>query len=163
MLPGKALRQFLLQSAYARDFDEGMGELTRYRRAIRRKNTDNEKLAVIFNDYMNCLWGDPTEEKEMPLIKAAAEAGCEYYCIDCGWYADGFWWDSVGEWQENRRRFPNGLKKVTDEIRKYGMIPGVWLEIEVMGINCEMAKKVPDEWFFMRARQACIRSFTLSA
>ena len=99
---------------------------------------------------MNCLWGDPTEEKEMPLIKAAAEAGCEYYCIDCGWYADGFWWDSVGEWQENRRRFPNGLKKVTDEIRKYGMIPGVWLEIEVMGINCEMAKKVPDEWFFMR-------------
>ena len=56
----------------------------------------------------------------------------------------------MGEWQENRRRFPNGLKKVTDEIRKYGMIPGVWLEIEVMGINCEMAKKVPDEWFFMR-------------
>lgn len=39
---------------------------------------------------------------------------------------------------------------MTDEIRKYGMIPGVWLEIEVMGINCEMAKKVPDEWFFMR-------------
>lgn len=150
LAPGESFTSVPVAVGVCCDFDEGMGELTRYRRAIRRKNADNEKLAVIFNDYMNCLWGDPTEEKEMPLIKAAAEAGCEYYCIDCGWYADGFWWDSVGEWQENRRRFPNGLKKVTDEIRKYGMIPGVWLEIEVMGINCEMAKKVPDEWFFMR-------------
>jgi hypothetical protein len=35
---------------------------------------------------MNCLWGDPTEEKELPLIDAAAEAGCEYFVIDAGWY-----------------------------------------------------------------------------
>ena len=150
LAPGESFTSVHAAVGVCSNFDEGMGELTKYRRVIRRKNTDNEKLGVIFNDYMNCLWGDPTEEKEMPLIRAAAEAGCEYYCIDCGWYADGFWWDSVGEWQENRRRFPNGLKKVTDEIRKYGMIPGVWLEIEVMGINCELAKKAPDEWFFMR-------------
>ena len=64
-------------------------ELTSYRRAIRRKNKDNEKLAVIFNDYMNCLWADPTTEKEFPLIDAAAKAGCEYFCIDAGWYAAG--------------------------------------------------------------------------
>lgn len=62
-------------------------ELTSYRRAIRRKNKDNEKLAVIFNDYMNCLWADPTTEKEFPLIDAAAKAGCEYFCIEAGWYA----------------------------------------------------------------------------
>lgn len=36
-------------------FDDAMGELTKYRRMIRRKNADNEKLCVIFNDYMNCL------------------------------------------------------------------------------------------------------------
>ena len=42
---------------------------------------------VIFNDYMNCLFGDPTTDKLIPLIDAAAEAGCEYYCIDCGWYS----------------------------------------------------------------------------
>lgn len=34
-------------------FDDAMGELTKYRRMIRRKNADNEKLCVIFNDYMN--------------------------------------------------------------------------------------------------------------
>lgn len=131
-------------------FDDAMKTLTSYRRKIRRVNADNEKLPIIFNDYMNCLWGKPTTEAEFPLIDAAAEAGCEYFCIDCGWYADGDWWDSVGEWKESRRRFPNGVREVTDYIRKKGMIPGVWLELEVMGICCETAKKVPDDWFFVR-------------
>lgn len=132
------------------DFDNAMGRLTSYRRKIRRYNEDNEKLPVIFNDYMNCLFGDPTTEKELPLIDAAAEMGCEYYVIDAGWYAPGQWWDSVGEWQECRERFPGGIKEVTDYIRSKGMVPGVWLELEVMGINCEKAKKAPDDWFFVR-------------
>lgn len=132
------------------DFDTAMGQLTRYRRQIRRKNADNENLPVIFNDYMNCLFGDPTTEKELPLIDAAAEIGCEYYVIDAGWYASGQWWDSVGEWQQSKERFPNGIEEVTDYIRKKGMVPGLWLELEVMGICCEKAKKAPDDWFFVR-------------
>lgn len=131
-------------------FDNAMGYLTDYRRLIRRANADNETLPVIFNDYMNCLFADPTTEKEMPLIDAAAKAGAEYFVIDAGWYADGDWWDSVGEWQESRKRFPGGLKEVTDRIRERGMIPGAWLEIEVMGIYCKKAKQLPDECFFMR-------------
>ena len=131
-------------------FDDAMGTLTDYRRKIRRKNQDNEKLLVIFNDYMNCLWGRPTAAEEYPLVDAAAEAGCEYFCIDAGWYADGDWWDSVGEWEESRKRFPEGVKKVTDYIRSKGLVPGVWLEPEVMGIRCDLAKKLPDDWFFVR-------------
>ena len=71
--------------------------ITSYRRKIRRANADNENLPVIFNDYMNCLWGDATTEKEIPLIDAAAKEGCEYFVIDAGWYDSGIWWDSVGE------------------------------------------------------------------
>ncbi len=131
-------------------FDRAMEELTKYRRRIRRKNRDNETLPVIFNDYMNCLWGKPSAELEFPLVDAAAEAGCEYFCIDCGWYSDGAWWDSVGEWRESRMRFPNGVKEVTDYIRSRGMVPGLWLEIEVMGIHCKLAQELPDSWFFRR-------------
>ena len=53
--------------------DEAMAALTRYRRAIRRENQDNKNLPIIFNDYMNCLFGDPTTEKELPIIDAAAQ------------------------------------------------------------------------------------------
>ena len=130
--------------------DESFGILTRYRRIIRRKNKDNEKLPIIFNDYMNCLWADPTTEKELPMIDAAAAIGCEYYCIDAGWYTDDNWWPNVGEWKPSKTRFPNGLKEVTDYIHSKGMIPGIWLEIEFMGTHCPMAKKVDKSWFFQR-------------
>jgi len=52
------------------DFEDGIGEMTKYRRLIRRENEDNKQLAVIFNDYMNGLSGDPTTEKELPLMSS---------------------------------------------------------------------------------------------
>jgi len=131
-------------------FNEAITELTKYRRTIRRDNQDDKKLGVIFNDYMNCLWGDPTEAKEIPLINRAHEIGCEYYCIDCGWYSKGYWWDNVGEWLPSKERFPNGIKKVLDYIRSKGMVPGLWLELEVMGTKCPKANQLPDDWFFIR-------------
>ncbi len=131
-------------------FEEAVTEITKYRRLLRRPNKDNEFPKVIFNDYMNCLFGDPTTEKLFPLIDAAADSGCEYFCIDCGWYDDGPWWDGVGEWLPAKGRFPNGIVEPINYIREKGMIPGLWLELEVMGINCELAKKVPDSWFFKR-------------
>ncbi len=129
---------------------EAFQALTKYRRQIRRKNKDNEKLPIIFNDYMNCLWANPTTEKELPVIDAAAAIGCEYYCIDAGWYTDESWWPRVGEWNPSKVRFPNGLKEVTDYVHSKGMIPGIWLEIEFMGTQCEMASKVERGWFFER-------------
>ena len=136
--------------------DVAVRELTKYRRRIRRQNEDNEKMPVIFNDYMNCLWGRPTTEEELPLIDMAASCGCEYYCIDCGWYSAGEWWGNVGEWLPSEERFPctpqfpEGLVSLLAYIRQKGMIPGLWLELEVMGLNCPLAKEKPDDWFFMR-------------
>ena len=70
-------------------FTEAVQALTRYRRAVCVKpRNNNSRCPVIFNDYMNCLWGDPTEAKELPMIAAAAKAGCEYFVIDAGWYAE---------------------------------------------------------------------------
>ncbi|RUT45281.1 alpha-galactosidase [Paenibacillus anaericanus] len=137
-------------SAVAGGLQKGIDAMTLYRREIRRANSDNEKLPVIFNDYMNCLFGDPTTEKLIPLIDAAAEVGCEYYCIDCGWYSDGYWWDGVGEWLPSEQRFPGGITEVLDYIRNQGMVPGLWLELEVMGVECKKASEVPDDWFFIR-------------
>lgn len=127
--------------------NQAMAALTLYRRAIRRPNEDNEKCYVVFNDYMNCLMGDPTEEKERIIIDRAAALGCEYYCLDAGWYDKGFWWDSVGEWKESPERFPGGLKSVYEYARSKGLRMGMWLEIEVMGIRCKLADSLPDDWF----------------
>jgi alpha-galactosidase len=82
-------------------FEQAIEALTQYRRAAcLRPRHDTRQLPVIFNDYMNCLEGDPTTAKELPLIDAAAAAGCEYFVIDAGWYAElsEDWWGSVGAW-----------------------------------------------------------------
>jgi len=133
--------------------EQAVEALTQYRRtACIRPHSANHRCPVIFNDYMNCLEGDPTTEKELPLIDAAAAAGCEYFVIDAGWYAERSenWWGSVGLWQPSKTRWaPGGLKSVMDHIRSKGMVPGLWLEPEVIGINSPLKSK-PDSWFFIR-------------
>lgn len=125
---------------------------TSYRRNDRPFESADAKLPLIFNDYMNALMGDPTTEKLVPLIDAAAESGVEVFCIDCGWYDDGgYWWPSVGAWQPSKKRFGEaGLEGVLAYIREKGMAPGLWIEAEVVGVLSDVAKTLPDSAFMTR-------------
>lgn len=133
-------------------FSEAVAALTRYRRDVcaRAGQQRNRNCPVIFNDAV-ALNLDPTTQKELPLIDAAAALGCEYYVIDAGWYAASGenWWGTVGAWQPSTTRWPGGLQAVLEHIRKRNMVPGLWLEPEVAGINSPLAQN-PDNWFFMR-------------
>ncbi|MFE9450216.1 alpha-galactosidase [Streptomyces sp. NPDC006739] len=151
--PGGEFRAVPVSVAFGDRLDDAFGALTRYRRASRRPHPDHENLPVVFNDYMNCLMGDPTTEKLLPLVDAAADAGAEYFVIDAGWYDDSAgWWDSVGEWEASTTRFPGprGIHEVLDRIRERGMVPGLWLEPEVVGVRSPIAATLPDEAFFRR-------------
>lgn len=74
------------------DYELAFSALTQYRRSIRREHPDHPACPIIFNDYMNCLMGDPTDEKIMALVDPVAESGAEYFVIDCGWYSDDTNW-----------------------------------------------------------------------
>lgn len=157
LVPGETFECVPACICLGENFESALAQMTSYRRKIFKDNEPNKRLPVIFNDYLLCLWADPTEEKMMPLIDKASELGCEYYCMDAGWYADGAWWDSVGKWEEQKKRFPNGIKKVFDYIKSKGMVPGIWLEIEVMGINCPILDQFGDDCFFMRHGKKAIQ------
>ncbi|ELS56897.1 glycoside hydrolase family 36 protein [Streptomyces viridochromogenes] len=153
LAPGEECATVPAALALGSGFDAAMGALTSYRRALRRPHPDHTALPVVFNDYMNTLMGDPTTEKLLPLIDAAAEAGAEYFCIDSGWYDDDTegWWDSVGEWLPSPRRFPDGgIRTVLDRIRERRMVPGLWLEPEVVGVRSPVAAALPPDAFFQR-------------
>jgi alpha-galactosidase len=140
----------------AGDWQDAVGVLTAHRRALRADAEPPRDTAValpvVFNDYMNTLDGDPTSERVLPLVDAAAAAGAEYFCIDAGWYDDtGDWWDGVGEWLPSTRRFPGGgLSAVLDHVRERGMVPGLWLEPEVIGVRSPMIDRLPPEAFLQR-------------
>ena len=160
LAPGESLTSVPISFGVANGgFNEAVAELTKYRRAdLRPECKANERLPVIFDDYMHCLGGDATEEKELPVIEAAARAGAEYYVMDAGWYAGlgERWWSAVGEWRESPDRFPRGLSFLTKKIRAEGMVPGLWLEIEVVGVDCPLVKDLPDDWFFYRGGKRVI-------
>ncbi|MEO7016420.1 MAG: glycoside hydrolase family 36 protein, partial [Leifsonia sp.] len=151
LAPGESVETVPVAIAQAvGGLDQGAAELTRYRRALRGSNGDRV-VPLVFNDYMNTLVGDPTTEKLLPLIDAAAIVGAEYFCIDAGWYDDsGKWWDGVGEWRPSTTRFPGGLGLVISRIHERGMIPGLWLEPEVIGVKSPLADSLPISAFLTR-------------
>lgn len=150
--PGESFVTVPVSIAVSGDGVEGAaGALTAHRRAIRRPHSDRTRLPVVFNDYMNTLMGDPSTAKLLPLIDAAAKVGADVFCVDAGWYDDGGdWWDSVGEWQPSQSRFPRGLEEVIAHIRTHGMVAGLWLEPEVVGVRSPMAGRLPDGAFLQR-------------
>ncbi|MBM7568864.1 glycoside hydrolase family 36 protein [Paenibacillus sacheonensis] len=134
-------------------FQEAIRELTRYRRTLLRElPTPGSAYPVIFNDYMNCLWGNPTEESLVPLIEAASRAGAEVFMIDAGWFGSrtANWGQGLGDWNPSGDRFgQEGLPGILGLIRAKGMLPGLWLEIEVCGEEAGLFSK-PDDWFLLR-------------
>jgi alpha-galactosidase len=133
------------------NIDHAFASLTRYRRTLLRPHKDHKDLPIIFNDYMNCLLGDPTDEKILALLDPVAASGAEYFVIDAGWYADdGNWWDDVGGWEPSKKRFPMGFPQLLERIKAKGLKPGLWIEPEVIGVRNALAQDLPFEAFFQR-------------
>lgn len=106
--------------------DEVIRTLDAYRRKYECVHADGK---VIFNDFMNCNWAMPTYERLIPLIDAAAEAGCDGFCIDDGWAV-------TGEWNPLDEKFGDvGFDGVIRYIKEKGMRPGVWFEFESTTYN----------------------------
>ena len=159
LAPGERFRSVPATLVLGGDDDELFGALTQARRRVRRPHPDNETLPVIVNDYMNALMGDPTAENMPPFIAAAALAGAEIYCMDSGWYTDGAtWWNDLGSWEPSARRFPEGLDAMTTLMREAGMVPGLWLEPEVVSVASPVADMLPADAFFQRDGQRVVES-----
>ncbi len=127
-------------------FEEAVAELTAYKRLTYRTDFPSGHIPAFFNDYMNCLWAQPSRDRLMPLIESAAAAGCEYFVIDAGWFGKmGEWPIHNGDWQPCDELFgEGGLKGILREITDRGMKPGVWLELETIDSRSDFAKAHPE-------------------
>ncbi|MEW6750327.1 MAG: alpha-galactosidase [Candidatus Latescibacterota bacterium] len=79
-------------------------------------------------------------------IDAAAEVGAEVFFIDASWYAPpgGNWWSTVGDWQVDRQRFPEGLEPLRRRAHDHGMLWGLWMDAERLGPESRVARQHPD-------------------
>jgi alpha-galactosidase len=90
-------------------------------------------MGIVFNEYCT-TWGNPSLENIKKIADKLKGKGIKYLVIDSGWYGKNEgWWASIGDWDVNYDKFPNGLKEVADYIKQCGMIPGLWFEFESVG------------------------------
>ena len=140
--------------AHGNSLNSVLGEMTKYRRQIAGQNTLDAHLPTIFNEYMHLSWDSPTAEQTKEIAPIVAKTGVEYYVIDCGWHNEepgNQVYPYVGQWKESKTRFPEGVRKTTDFIRSLGMKAGLWIEPEIIGIQCqEMLDYYDDDCFMQR-------------
>lgn len=98
-------------------------------------------MPVIFNEYCT-TWGNPTLDNLRRTAERLHGSGVRYLVIDCGWYKTenrNAWFDTIGDWVPNKNLFPNGIKEAADMIKSYGLIPGIWFEMENTGREADHA------------------------
>lgn len=152
--PGESYITPCAAIAFGNNLNDVIGNMTKYRRHIAGGSPADAKLPTIFNEYMHLSWDSPTAENTKKYAPVVAKTGVEYYVIDCGWHneEDGDKvYPFVGHWEESKARFPEGVRKTTDYIRSLGMKPGLWIEPEIIGMQCQkMLDHYDDDCFFQR-------------
>ncbi len=91
---------------------------------------ENE-LPIVVNEWCTS-WGNPTQENLLALAKRLQGTPAKYLVIDDGWAERPS--GSIqqnGDWNINRKSFPEGLATTCQTIRNHGLIPGIWFEFEV--------------------------------
>lgn len=88
-----------------------------------------------------------TVEAVHQQIEMAASVGAELFYLDASWYAQpgSYWWDTVGDWEVDKERFPDGLGPIRDRVRSVGMLFGLWMDAERIGSKSRIAAEHP-EW-----------------
>lgn len=87
-----------------------------------------------------------TVEATQRNIEAAAAVGAELFWVDASWYTPpgGNWWDTVGDWEVDLDRFPEGLGPIRELVRSRGMLFGLWMEAERIGAKSRIRTQHPD-------------------
>ena len=85
------------------------------------------------------------EDKLVRIAEKAAQMGIELFVLDDGWF--GHRDDdktSLGDWTVDRRKLPNGLKRLVDRVHGMGMKFGLWFEPEMVSPDSELYRTHPD-------------------
>ena len=140
---------------HGKSLNEVIKNMTLYRRHIKADCVADRNLPSIYNEYMHFSWDSPNEKRAMEMASVVASTGCEYYVIDCGWhdsadYGTTEMYRHFGSWYEDRGRFPNGIKAVSDEMHRHGLKFGLWIAPEVVGCKNEKMLAYYDDDCFIK-------------
>jgi len=108
-----------------------------------------DRLPVEWNHWWS--YEDKTLDDAVFRANAAVAArlGIEVCTLDAGWFGPSDdateWYALRGDWDlVNARRFPAGIRAVSDAVHALGMAFGLWCEIEGLGRDARLAVMQPE-------------------
>ena len=122
---------------------EGFNGLSRHmhefiREHIVRGEWKHKIRPVLLNSW-EASYFDINEHKLLKLAKAGKEAGIELFVMDDGWFGernDDF--RSLGDWDVNLKKLPNGVAGLCKKINELGLDFGIWVEPEMINENSRL-------------------------
>jgi alpha-galactosidase len=69
----------------------------------------------------------------------------DYWWMDAGWYIQQNGWPQVGTWEVDPKRFPKGLRPISDHAHAHGIKILVWFEPERVAAGTWLSENHP-EW-----------------
>ena len=88
----------------------------------------------------------------------AVTLGAERFVLDDGWF--GLRDDdtsSLGDWEIDKRKYPEGLAPLIEYVNQIGMEFGIWFEPEMVSPNSKLFKNNPD-WILGKKNQTLGRN-----
>ena len=128
----------------------GTGQASRnlHRWALNYGILDGRGTRYTLLNNWEATYFDFDEKRLTELINDAARMGLDMFLLDDGWFGNKYPRNNdragLGDWQENRKKLPNGLEILVKEAENKGIKFGLWIEPEMVNPASELYEKHPD-------------------
>lgn len=129
---------------------KGKGEASRKLHSWARnyKLLDGKGSRLTLLNNWEATYFDFNEEKLKALLKDTKKLGVDLFLLDDGWFANKYPRNDdhagLGDWQENKKKLPNGITTLVQEAQANGVKFGIWVEPEMVNPKSELYEKHPD-------------------
>ncbi len=125
---------------------EASRKLHRWARNYKIVNGRESRLTLL-NNWESTFF-DFDEMKLKRLIADTKKLGVDLFLLDDGWFANKYPRNDdhagLGDWQENKKKLPNGIASLVKEADRNQVKFGIWLEPEMVNPKSELYEKHPD-------------------
>lgn len=152
--PGEHFQTPEMILAYSENGLNGMSQTFHqlYRTRLARGKWRDKARPILINNW-EATYFDFNEDKILALAQKAADIGVELFVLDDGWFGkrnDAT--SSLGDWQVNTEKLPQGMKRLSEKINEMGMGFGLWIEPEMVNKDSSLFRGHPD-WVLADSRR----------
>ena len=128
-----------------------------YRKRLCRGVYRDKVRPVLLNSW-EAFYFDVNEEACLSLAAQAADLGIELFVVDDGWFVKrNTDHAALGDWREDKKKFPGGIDNLARKIREMGMAFGIWFEPEMVSPDSDLYRAHPD-WIIRSSRYSPVLS-----